>query len=318
MNIVILDGYTTNPGDVSWDAIARQGTLTVYDRTAPEELLPRLRDAEVVYTNKVPLRRATLDACPGLRFISTLSTGVNVINLEAAREKGIPVSNIPSYSTDAVAQHTFALLLEIANQVGHHSAAVRGGKWQACDDFTFQETPIIELLGKTMGIIGFGSIGRRTAQIATAMGMRVVAHSRSETETGRALASYLPLEELLAVSDVVSLHCPLTPETEGIIRKESIAMMKDGAILLNTARGPLVNEQDVADALRSGKLYAMGSDVAAVEPILADNPLLDAPRCWMTPHIAWAPTATRVRLIDIAAENLRAFLAGSPVNVVNP
>lgn len=317
MKIVILDGYTENPGDLSWEGFAALGELTVYDRTAAEDIVPRIGDAEIVYTNKTPITAETLAQCPNLRYIGLLATGYNVVDVAAARRRGIPVTNIPSYGTAAVGQFAIAMLLEICHHVAHHSDAVHAGRWTACPDWCFWDYPLIELEGKTMGIIGFGRIGQATGRIARALGMQVLAFDRVETEAGRALAEYVALDTLLASSDVISLHCPLFPETEGIICADTIAKMKDGVILLNNSRGPLIVEQDLADALNSGKVYAAGLDVVSQEPIHPGNPLLKAKNCVLTPHISWAPRESRQRLMDIAVENLRAFLAGAAVNVVN-
>jgi len=315
MKIVILDAYAANPGDLSWDAIAAQGELTVYDRTAPADVVERIGDAEVIYTNKTVIGRDVLDACPNLKMISVLATGYNVVDTAYAREKGIAVCNVPAYSTRDVAQLVFALLLEICHHVGHHSKTVFEGKWQNNPDFCYWDYAPMALYGKTMGIVGFGQIGQATAKLAEAFGMKVLVHSRTaRPETGY---EFVDLDALLKNSDVVSLHCPLFPETEGLIRKETIAKMKDGAILLNTGRGPLINEADVADALKSGKLYAAGMDVVSKEPISAENPLLSAPNCFITPHIAWATKDARIRLLDVSAENLRQFKNGTPQNVVN-
>lgn len=312
MKIVILDGYTENPGDLDWSGIEAFGETTVYDRTPPELVLERVGDAEIVYTNKTPLGRELIEAMPKLRFIGVLATGYNVVDTAAAKELGVPVCNIPTYGTDAVAQYVFALLLNICHHVAHHSQAVKDGRWSECPDFCFWDYPLIELAGKTMGIIGYGRIGRRTAQIARAFGMNVIAYDEYVKAEECA-----PLDELLARSDVISLHCPLTPETTGMINASTIAKMKHGAIIINTSRGPLINESDLRDALESGKVYAAAADVVSVEPIRADNPLLASPRCTITPHIAWAPKESRKRLMDIAADNLRAFVEGKPINVVN-
>lgn len=317
MKIVILDGYTENPGDLSWDGFAALGQLTVYDRTPANQILSRIADAEIVITNKTPLTRETFTACPNIRYVGVLATGYNVVDIEAAKEKGIPVTNIPTYGTTAVAQMVFALLLEICHHVGEHSKAVHRGEWTNSPDFCFWNTPLIELAGKTMGIIGFGRIGQNTAQIAKAFGLTVLAYDEYPNDAARALGDYVTLEELLAQSDIISLHCPLFPSTKGIINKDSIAKMKDGVILINTSRGPLVVEEDLAQALNSGKVYAAGLDVVATEPIEADNPLLKAKNCIITPHIAWAPKESRARLMDIAVNNLKAFLEQKPVNVVN-
>ena len=319
MKIVILDGYTENPGDMSWEALEGFGELTVYDRTPYDdaEIARRIGDAEIVLTNKCPIRRAVLDACPSIRYISVLATGYNIVDVGCAREKGIPVSNVPTYGTAAVGQFAIALLLEICHHVAHHSEAVHQGRWETNPDWCFWDYPLIELAGKTMGIIGFGRIGQTTGRIAKAMGMKILASGSRETEAGRAIADYVPLDELLARSDVVVLHCPLFPSTQGIINRETIAKMKDGVILINNSRGPLIVEQDLADALNSGKVYAAGLDVVSTEPIRGDNPLLKAKNCFITPHISWAPKESRERIMSITAGNLRAFLAGAPVNVVN-
>lgn len=318
MKIVILDGYTENPGDLSWEGFAALGELTVYERTAAADIVPRIGDAEIVYTNKTPITAETLAACPKLRYIGLLATGYNVVDVAAAKARGVAVTNIPTYGTAAVAQFAIAMLLEICHHVAHHSDAVHAGRWTANPDWCFWDYPLIELDGKTMGIIGFGRIGQATGRIARALGMRVLAYDSRPSDAGRAIAEYVPLDELLAASDVISLHCPLFPETEGIVNKANIARMKDGVILLNNSRGPLVVEQDLSDALNSGKVYAAGLDVVSTEPIRPDNPLLKAKNCFITPHISWAPRESRQRLMDIAVENLRAFLAGAPVNVVNP
>ena len=319
MKIVILDGYTENPGDLSWDPIARLGELTVYDRT-PAALAPeRIGGAEIVLTNKTPIDRALLDRCGNLRYIGVLATGYNVVDVDAAREKGIVVTNIPTYGTAAVAQFAIGLLLEICHHIGHHDRAVHAGRWASNPDWCFWDYPLIELSGKTMGIIGFGRIGQATARCAQALGMRVLA---ADTRRDPALESetcrYADLEELLGASDVIALHCPLTPETEHLINKAAIAKMKDGVILLNNSRGPLICEEDLAEALNSGKVLAAGLDVVSTEPIRADNPLLRAKNCLITPHISWAPRESRRRLMDIAADNLAHFLSGTPINVVNP
>ncbi len=318
--IVILDGYTENPGDLSWAGFEALGKLTVYDRTPlhdDEEIIRRIGDANIVYTNKTPLRRTVFERCPNLRFVGVLATGYNVVDIEAAKERNIPVCNIPTYGTDAVAQFAIAMLLEICHHVAHHSAAVYEGRWTSCPDFCFWDYPLIELAGKTMGIIGFGRIGQATGRIAKALGMKVIAFDEYQSESGKALAEYVSLHELLASSDVISLHCPLFPSTQGIINKNTIAQMKDGVILLNNSRGPLIVESDLAEALNSGKVYAAGLDVVSTEPIREDNPLLKAKNCIITPHISWAPKESRQRLMDIALNNLHQFLAGTPKNVVN-
>lgn len=320
MKIVVLDGYSLNPGDLDWSVFSDMGETAVYDRTPvddPEEILRRIGDSEIILTNKTPITRATLERCPAVRYVGLLSTGYNVVDIEAARERGIPVCNVPGYGTASVAQLTIALLLEICHRVGHHDRAVHEGRWSESVDYCFWDGTLLEAAGKTMGIVGFGSIGQAVGRIAAALGMDVIASGPHPWAEGARPAPYVPLEELLRRSDVVSLHCPLFPETRGLINRETIAEMKDGAILLNTSRGPLLVEQDVADALNSGKLYAAGVDVAETEPIPADSPLLTAKNCVITPHIAWAPLEARRRLMDIAAGNLCAFLAGRPVNAVN-
>lgn len=317
MIIVILDAYAANPGDLSWDEFAALGELTVYDRTAQEDAAARIGDAEVVFINKVRLTDEIFAACPNLKLVSILATGYNIVDLAAAKRRGITVCNVPGYSTRAVVQMTFALLLEICQQVGLHSGAVHTGRWQTCPDFCFWDRPLIELDGKTMGIVGYGAIGSAVGTVAQALGMKLLVTARHEKPVPEG-ARFVSLPELLAQSDVVSLHCPQTAENARMIDAGALAQMKDGAILLNTARGGLLDEQAVADALRSGKLLAAGMDVVSAEPIRADNPLLTAPNCFLTPHIAWAPLETRRRLQAISAENLRAFLAGKPQNVVNP
>ena len=268
-------------------------------------------------TNKTPLSRSTLERCPAVKYIGILATGYNVVDTAAARERGIPVCNVPAYGTQAVAQFAIALLLEICAHVGCHDQAVHAGRWSSCPDYCFWDFPLMELAGKTMGIIGYGSIGQAVGRIAAALGMEVIAHGPHPWPDGDRPARYVPMEELLERSDVVSLHCPLLPETRGLINRASIAKMKDGAILLNNSRGPLIVEQDVADALNSGKLYAAGVDVADTEPLPGESPLLKAKNCVITPHISWAPLEARARLMDIAVNNLRSFLDGKPVNVVN-
>ena len=321
MKIVVLDGYTENPGDLSWEPLRALGELTVYDRsslTDGQEAIDRIGDAEVVLTNKTPITRQVLDACPGIKYIAILATGYNVVDVACCRERGIPVSNVPVYGTYSVSQFAIALLLEICHHAAHHSDTVHAGKWAACADWCYWDYPLIELDGKTMGIIGFGRIGQQTGRIARALGMRVLACGSHPSDSGRAIADYVELDALLAASDVIALHCPLFPETEGIINRETIRKMKDGVILLNNSRGPLVVEQDLADALNSGKVYAAGLDVVSTEPIREDNPLLTAKNCIITPHISWAPRESRQRIMDTAAQNIRAYLDGAPINVVNP
>ena len=304
MKIVVLDGYALNPGDLSWDGFRALGDVTVYDRTPAEQIVDRIGDAEAVLTNKTPISRETLAACPRVRYIGVLATGYNVVDVAAAKERGIPVCNIPTYGTAAVGQFAIAMLLEICHHVAHHSDAVHAGRWSAGADWCFWDYPLIELEGKTMGIVGFGRIGQRTGEIAKALGMRVLAYDAYQSEAGRAIGSYVDLDTLLRESDVISLHCPLFPQTRGIINKDTIARMKTGVILLNNSRGPLVVEQDLADALNSGKVYAAGLDVVSEEPIRPENPLLSAKNCLLTPHISWAPKESRGRLMDAAVDNL--------------
>lgn len=317
MKIVILDGYTENPGDLSWSGLEALGELTVYDRTPPEQVADRIGDAEIVILNKTPLPREMLDRCPNVRYIGVLATGYNIVDVQAAKERGIPVCNIPTYGTDAVGQFAIAMLLEICHHVAHHDAAVHEGRWESCPDWCFWDYPLIELAGKTMGIIGFGRIGQSTGRIAKALNMKVIAYDEYPNDAGKEIAEYVSLDELLAQSDVISLHCPLFPSTEGIINKNNIAKMKDGVIILNNSRGPLIVEQDLCDALNSGKVFAAGLDVVSTEPIKADNVLLKAKNCIITPHISWAPKESRARLMNIAVDNLKAFVDGNPINVVN-
>ena len=314
MKITILDGHALNPGDLSWDQIRQFGELTYYDRTENEELtIQRIGESEIVLLNKVPITRNVLEHCPNIKLICVLATGYNVVDCQAAAERGIPVCNVPGYGTDAVAQFTFALLLELCHRVGLHSDSVHNGEWSDCPDFCYWKTPQMELAGKTMGIIGYGAIGQAVGKIATALGMNILAYSRTQ----RPGHSYVDLDTLLAESDVISLHCPLFPENTGLINQETIAKMKDGAILLNTARGGLINEQAVSDALCSGKLRGFAGDVVTTEPIPANSPLLGAPNCILTPHMAWAPIESRQRILDATEENIRAFLSNKPTNVVN-
>lgn len=318
MKIVVLDGFTLNPGDLSWSALGALGSVTVYDRTAKEDIVSRIGDADAILTNKTPISAETLASCPSVKYIGVLATGYNVVDTAAAKERGIPVCNIPTYGTAAVGQFAIAMLLEICHHVAHHSDAVHEGRWSSNVDWCFWDYPLIELEGKTMGIIGFGRIGQRTGEIAKALGMRVMAYDAYQSDAGRAIGSYVDLDTLLKESDVISLHCPLFPETKGIVNATSIAKMKDGVILLNNSRGPLIVEQDLADALNSGKVYAAGLDVVSEEPIRADNPLLSAKNCIITPHISWAPKESRQRLMDAAVSNLAAWSTGKAQNVVNP
>ena len=324
MKIVVLDAYTENPGDLSWEPLRELNhgdvEVTIYDRTSYVEdplIVERIGDAEIIVINKTPISRATIDACPNLRLIAVLATGYNVVDYAYAKEKGIPVVNVPSYGTQIVGQYAVGMLLEICAHYGAHDQAVKEGRWEQNVDFCFWDYPMIELAGKTAGIIGLGRIGQVTAKILGAMGMRVIAQSRSQTEAGRAVAEYVDLDTLFAEADVIFLHCPLFPETEGIINKDNIAKMKDGVIIINTGRGQLVVEQDLADALNSGKVYAAAADVVSTEPIKGDNPLLTAQNCLITPHIAWAAREARQRILDTTVSNIQSFLDGEPKNVVN-
>lgn len=320
MKIVVLDGYTENPGDLSWDELARYGELTVYDRTSYVEdplIAGRIGDAEIVISNKTPVSRETIDACPNLRLIAMLATGYNVIDYNYAKEKGIPVVNVPTYGTQIVGQYAVGLLLEICSHYGDHARSVKDGEWADNIDWCYWKYPMIELYGKTAGIIGLGRIGQATAKILKAMDMRVLAYDTFQSNEGQELAEYVELDTLLTEADVIFLHCPLFPATEGIINKENIAKMKDGVIIINNSRGQLVVEQDLADALHSGKVYAAGLDVVSTEPVRKDNPLLKAPNCFITPHISWAARESRQRIMDITVDNIKAFLQGHPVNVVN-
>ena len=318
MKIVILDGYALNPGDLDWSVLSPFGEVTVYERTDSEEVaIERLAHCQILLTNKFPITESLLAACPELRLICVQATGYNIVDCAAARKRGIAVCNVPSYSTDSVAQLTFALLLELCNQVGLHNTAVHQGAWCASSDFCFWLSPLTELAGKTLGIIGLGSIGQAVARIGKAFGMNILAYSRSRRPECRELATYVELDTLLERSHVVSLHCPLFPETERLINPETIAKMRPGAMLINTSRGGLIDEQAVADALCSGKLRGAAVDVVSREPMASDNPLLSAPNCIITPHIAWAPTESRIRLMNTLVENIEAFLAGKPKNVVN-
>ena len=318
MHIVVLDGYTLNPGDLSWDALRKLGTCEVHDRTPPEQVVERARDAEVVLTNKTLLPREAILALPKLKYIGVLATGYNVVDIAAAKERGIPVTNIPDYGTHSVAQFTMALLLELAHHIGHHAQTVRDGRWEKSADFCYWDSPLVELHGLTFGVIGFGKIGRATAKLADAFGMKVLVHNRSQTKDLPPHYRAVALEELLSTADVVSLHCPLTPDNKQFINAARLALMKPTAFLLNTSRGPLLDEPAVAAALNSGRIAGAAMDVLSVEPPKAGNALIGARNCLITPHIAWASRAARARLMDIAVENIRAFAQSLPQNVVNP
>lgn len=323
MKIVVLDGYTLNPGDLSWEGLEKLGELKVYDRTAYDRsgedlIVERVGDAEVVFVNKTPMSREAMAKMPNLKFIGVLATGYNVVDVEAAKEKGVMVANIPTYGTDSVGQFAIALLLEMCHHIGAHSDSVFRGEWANNPDWCYWNYPLIELAGKTMGIIGYGRIGQTTGRIAQALGMKVFAYdSYQNKELESDTMKYVELDELLANSDVIALHCPLFESTKGIINKDTIAKMKDGVMIINNSRGPLIVEEDLRDALNSGKVAGAAVDVVMTEPIKSDNPLLQAKNCIITPHISWAPKESRKRLMDIAVDNLEQFLAGNPVNVVN-
>lgn len=318
MKIVVLDGYTLNPGDLSWERMKSLGDFTVYDRTAKEEIVSRIGDAEIIITNKTPITKEIIDTCPSIQYIGVLATGYNVVDTEYAAQKNIPVCNVPIYGTTAVSQFVFAHLLEICHNVKHHADTVEAGKWTSCNDFCYWDYPLIELAGKTMGIVGLGRIGYLTAKIATAFGMKVIAFDEYQNpgmETDD--IKYVSFDKLLAESDVISLHCPLFESTQGIINSDSIAKMKDGVIIINTSRGPLIVEEDLKQALESGKIYYAGLDVVSTEPISADNVLLSVENCNITPHIAWAPKEARKRLLDVAIDSVAAFINGKVINQVN-
>ncbi|MBO6349560.1 D-2-hydroxyacid dehydrogenase [Enterococcus casseliflavus] len=319
MKIVVLDGYALNPGDLSWQGFEELGEVTVYDRTSytdKQEIIERIGDAEAILTNKTPITADVLKACPQLTYIGVLATGYNVVDLAAAKEQGITVTNIPSYSTNAVAQATFALLLEVTNQVGHHNRSVHQGDWQTSKDFSYWQTPLMELAGKTIGLIGYGAIAQAVATIAHAFQLKVIYFNHRPKPAQANWAKQVSLAELYQEADIISLHVPQFPETEKMIDRTALAQMKFSAILINTARGGLIDEAAVAEALHTGQIAALAADVVSKEPIAADNPLLQAPNCYLTPHIAWAPAETRRRLMGIAVANLSGFKAGTPQNVV--
>lgn len=321
MKIVVLDGHTENPGDLQWGKLGELGKLTVYDRTSlteEAEIISHIGDAEVVCTNKVPLTRNVIDACPNLRLISMMASGYDVVDIKYAREKGIPVSNVPTYGVHSISQFSIALLLEVCHHVGYHSKTVHDGKWEHNPDWCYWDTPQIELAHKTYGLLGCGNIGIHTAEIAKALDMHVIAYDAKEREEGLALGvEYVTLDDLFARSDVLGLQMPLLPFNEGIINRENIAKMKDGVILINNSRGQMIVEQDLADALNSGKIAAAALDVVSKEPIRGDNPLLKAKNCIITPHMSWGSKESRQRIMDGTVENLKAFQAGTPINVVN-
>ena len=315
MNIVVLDGHTLNPGDLSWDALRALGTCSIHDRTAPDQIAPRARDAEILITNKTVLSRDTILQLPKLRFIGVLATGFNVVDTAAARERGVSVCNVPGYGTKSVAQLVMALLLELVHRTGHHAETVRAGRWSQSPDFCYWDYPLIELDGLTLGIVGYGRIGEAVAQVARAFGMKIIAQSRTPKKNEG--VTFVELDTLFREADIISLHCPLTPENKGLVNAARLALMKPTAFLINTARGPLINEPELAAALNSGRIAGAALDVLSVEPPPADHPLFTARNCILTPHIAWATRAARARLMETAVANLKAFLAGHPQNVVN-
>lgn len=318
MKIVVLDGYTLNPGDLSWDALNQLGDVTLYDRTLAEQIVERCHGAEIVLTNKTPLDAATLNQLPDLKYVGVLATGYNIVDVAVCKQRSVVVSNVPGYGTNAVAQFVFALMLELCLHVQKHSDAVFEGKWAKSVDFCFWDYPLIELADKTIGIIGFGTIGQKVADIAAAFDMQVIAHSRTQTnQSHRKNFKWVTIDELLAEADVISIHCPLTPETQNLINAENLHKMKSSAFLINTSRGPIVNDADLADALNKSVIAGAGIDVLSKEPPLADNPIFTAKNCIITPHIAWAAKEARERLMGIVIDNLKAFVAGSPTNVVN-
>ncbi len=320
MKIVVLDGYTENPGDISWAPLEALGEVTVYDRTSYVEapvIAERIGDAEVVVMNKTPISRETMDKCPNLKAIAVLATGYNVVDYEYAKEKGIPVMNVPVYGTDNVSQYAVGLLLEVCSHIGYHDTTVKAGEWQSNPDWCYWHYPMIEVSGKTAGIIGLGRIGINTGKILKAMNVNVLAYDSFPSEAGKQVAEYVELDQLLEQSDFIFLHCPLFPSTQGIINKDTIAKMKDGVVIINNSRGPLVVEQDLADALNSGKVSAAALDVVSTEPIQADNPLLTAKNCIITPHISWATKDARERIMNTTAANIKSYMDGAPENVVN-
>ncbi len=318
MKIVVLDGYTLNPGDLSWDTLKQLGELVVYDRTHADKVVERAAGAEIIFTNKTPVSEDTLNQLPSLKFIGVLATGFNIVNTVVAKARGVIVANVPGYGTTSVVQMTFALLLELCHHVQRHSDTVMDGKWSSSADWCYWDFPLVELSGKTIGIIGFGRIGQQVGDVATAFGMNIIGNSRTQTDQSRRKNfKWASIPELLKQSDVVSIHCPLFPETKGLINKESLKLMKISSFLLNTSRGPIIVDEDLADALNNDLIAGAGIDVLSVEPPSKDNPLFKAKNCIITPHIAWATKEARARLMNITVKNLAAFLNGNPVNVVN-
>lgn len=314
--IVVLDGHTLNPGDLNWDGLRALGDCQVYDRTAPEDIVTRAAGASVVFTNKTVLSRATLAALPAVKFIGVLATGYNIVDVAAAKERGIPVTNTPTYGSPAVAQMAFSLILELTHHVGHHAQTVREGRWSRSPDFCYWDSPLVEMQGLTLGVVGYGNIGQTVARVGRAFGMKILTYSLPELPSSDEVR-FVDCDTLFRESDIVTLHCPLMDDNKGMVNARRLALMKPTSFLINTSRGPLIVEQDLADALNAGKIAGAGLDVLAVEPPRPDNPLLTAKNCFITPHIAWATRAARSRLMNIAVDNLAAFLAGQPKNVVN-
>jgi glycerate dehydrogenase len=318
MKIVVLDGYTLNPGDLSWDDLKKYGDVVIYDRTAPDKIVERAKAAEVIFTNKSPLDKVTLEQLDSLKFIGVLATGYNIVDTTCAKEQGVVVANVPGYGTTSVVQLTFALLLELCHHVQRHSDSVMSGKWSGSSDFCFWDFPLVELSGKTMGIIGFGNIGQQVANVAASFGMKIIANDTMKSnQSHRPNFKWADFSYLIKESDVISIHCPLIPETKGLINKSSLMQMKGSAFLINTSRGPIIEDKDLADALNNDILAGAGIDVLSIEPPQKDNPLFSAKNCIITPHIAWATKEARERLLGITVGNLKAFLQGNPINVVN-
>lgn len=314
MKIIVLDGYTLNPGDLSWKRIADHGTLTIYDRTTPEDVAERIGNAEIVFTNKTVLKEEHFSRCSNLKYIGVLATGYNVVDIAAAQRHGICVTNIPTYGTTAVAQYTIAMILELCHHIGEHNRTVQQGRWSSSKDFCYWDYPLVELKEKTLGIIGYGRIGQAVGKLAQAFGMNILAYDQYQIPNAE--AEYVSLDEIFSRADILSLHCPLFPETKELIREENIQKMKPGTLLINTSRGGLVKEADLARALKNGIIAGAALDVVSTEPISIENPLLGLENCIITPHIAWAPKESRERLMNIAADNLEAFLQGNLINIV--
>ena len=317
MKIVVLDGYTLNPGDLSWSSLEALGETTIHERSADDEVVERAKGADVILVNKVPITREIMDNLPDLKYVGVLATGYNIVDTEAARERGIPVTNVPTYGTTSVAQMVFAHVLNLAQHVAHHAETVRQGRWSDSNDWSYWDCPLIELAGLTMGVLGYGRIGRTTGELAKAFGMEVIAYDPFVQDAEQNGTRIVDLETLFRESDVISLHTPLTPDTEGLVNKKYLSMMKPTALLINTSRGPVINEPDLAEALNAGQIAGAGLDVLSAEPPPPDNPLLTAKNCYVTPHISWATRSARARLLEVVVENIAAFARGEPQNVVN-